>query len=342
MHLLSYTPWKQAQKSKAILILASVFSVAAIWYFLVAHQSPSRDPGFGHLDRPLVPKYAIATFLTGQSSSRNDEKDDGYFIATRILAYQLLHANETRCHDRSIPFIVMVTSTVSRRKREQLVKDGATVRLVEDIPLRWWIKTGVTRWMDQFTKLRLLEMTEYDRVLFIDADTLITRPVDGIFHDANIRAPYPTQFQRKESIKSDEMALLPAEYVFAARSDNALTGERDHPFPPLPTTVFSAGFWVAAPSPAMFQYLLSVMNHYRRFDPHTMEQSLLNYAFRRDGPMPWVELDYQWSSTWPSEKDVEGNVASLHEKFWRTGPERLREKWQDARRDMEAYYGTRR
>lgn len=40
-------------------------------------------------------KYAFATFLSGQ----DDEvpyQDDHYFIATRILTYQLLHAPETR------------------------------------------------------------------------------------------------------------------------------------------------------------------------------------------------------------------------------------------------------
>lgn len=337
MRSMSSPSWRQTRRFKGIHVFASLFGVAAIWYFLTVRSSPTRDPNFGALDRPIKPEYAIATFLTGKSNSQDDEDDD-YFIATRVLTYQLLHANETRCHDSTIPFIVMVTSTVSKKKRDRLVSDGATVKLVEDIPLRWWIKTGVTRWVDQFTKLRLLEMTEYDRILFIDADTLITRPVDGIFNDPNIRAPHPAQLQRKTTIKSDEMALLPAEYVFVARSDNALIGERDHPFPPLPTNVFSAGFWVAAPSLAMFQYLLSVMNHYRRFDPHTMEQSLLNYAFRRDGAMPWVELDYRWSATWPSEKDVEGNVVTLHEKFWSTGPDRLRAKWQDARRSMETYY----
>lgn len=337
----SMSSWRQTRRFIVIHIFASLFAVAAIWYFLTVRSSPVRDPNFGALDRPIKPEYVIATFLTGKSNSQADEDND-YFIATRVLTYQLLHANETRCHDPTIPFLVMVTSTVSKKKRDQLVLDGATVKLVEDIPLRWWVKTGVTRWVDQFTKLRLLEMTEYDRILFIDADTLITRPLDEIFNDPNIRAPYPAQLQRKKTIKSDEMALLPAEYVFAARSDNALTGGRDHPFPPLPTNVFSAGFWVAAPSLAMFQYLLSVMNHYRRFDPHTMEQSLLNSAFRRDGAMPWVELDYRWSATWPGEKDVEGSVATLHEKFWSTGPDRLREKWQDARRSMEAYHDARR
>jgi alpha-N-acetylglucosamine transferase len=72
-----------------------------------------------------------------------------------------------------------------------------------------------------------------------------------------------------------------------------------------------------------------------------MEQSLLNYAFRRGGPMPWRELHYKWSATWPSEKDVEGNVVSLHEKFWSTGPEELQEMWTQQKENMEAYFAAR-
>jgi alpha-N-acetylglucosamine transferase len=59
--------------------------------------------------------------------------------------------------------------------------------------------------------------------------------------------------------KADE-SLLPTDFVFAARSDNALTGERNHPFPPLQNEVFSAGTWLAAPSTELIEYFLSVMN----------------------------------------------------------------------------------
>jgi alpha-N-acetylglucosamine transferase len=325
-----------------ILFVFAFLVLVASWHLLYTSELPKRDPTFGVLLRPEEPKYAIATFLTGDSQRPTENEDesvtDSYSVAARVLTYQILHANETRCSDSSIPFLVLVTNTVSDKTKKQLEADGAKVVPVDDIPLRWWIRTGVTRWADQFTKLRLFEMIEYDRILFLDADTLITRPIDGIFSEPNIRTPYKTLLDRKGNMKSDELQLLPSEYVFAARSDNALTGEREHPFPPLPTNVFSAGFWVAAPSLELFNYLLSMMNHYRRFDPHTMEQSLLNFAFRRDAGMPWVELDYRWSSTWPNDKDVEGGVATLHEKLWDRGPDDLRRRWEDARMDMEAFY----
>ena len=139
-------------------------------------QSTSYNSAFGHLNKTSrSSQFAIATFLTGPPENPNDGKDpdaDPYYIATRVIAYQILHAPETRCN-RSISFVVLVTSTVSESAKQQLRLDGANVVEAEDIPLRSWIRTDVTRWKDQFTKLRLFEMIEYDRILFIDADTLI-------------------------------------------------------------------------------------------------------------------------------------------------------------------------
>ncbi|KAI9864747.1 MAG: hypothetical protein M1824_004654 [Vezdaea acicularis] len=315
-------------------ILLSIGATCILWLLLqYPSQLPARDPGFGLLSQTSSKSpVAIATFLTGTYGSG----DDNYYTAARILTYQLLHANETRC-SREIPFLILVTNSVSRAKQQQLARDGATIVQVEDVPLHWWIKTGVKRWKDQFTKLRLFQMVQYERILFLDADTLLTRPVDPIFDEPAVRTPEKTRLERSGEMKADE-SPLPAEYIFAARSDNALSGEREHPFPPAHTEVFSAGFWVAAPSHELYAYLLSVMGRYRRFDPYTMEQSLLNYAFRRAGTMPWTELDYKWSATWPNLEDKAGGVAALHEKFWGFTSGDMRNFWEESKENMENYY----
>ena len=203
--------------------------------------------------------------------------------------------------------------------------------------MHWWIKTGVTRCKDQLTKLRLFEMIEYDRILFIDADTLIQSKIDDIFHEPKVQRALDISSNRPPNTDGDP---LPKNYIFAARSDNELTGERNHPFPPLQSQFFSAAFFMIAPSPALFEYLLSVMSHNHRFDPHTMEQSLLNYAFRRFGPMPWRELHYKWSATWPNLEDLGAGVVTLHEKLWRTGPPELQRLWRLQKDAMERYYAS--
>ncbi|KAI7127563.1 hypothetical protein KC343_g18649, partial [Hortaea werneckii] len=101
------------------------------------------------------PKYAYATFLAGDSSAIAEDKvleHDKYFVATRILAYQLLHAPETKSkHD--YPFIVLVTSDVSAEKRERLRKDGAVVWEAPAMDAGW-VKTDVSTWQNVMSKLR--------------------------------------------------------------------------------------------------------------------------------------------------------------------------------------------
>ena len=84
-------------------------------------------------------------------------------------------------------------------------------------------------------------MVEYERILFLDADSPITRPLDGIFEEPVVQSPYKPLLDRAAEVKSDEKQL-PAHYMFAARSDNHMTGQREHPFPPMQTDAFSTGF----------------------------------------------------------------------------------------------------
>jgi alpha-N-acetylglucosamine transferase len=280
-------------------------------------------------------KNAFATFL-----DESDGGEDYYFSAARILTYQLLHANATKSRNPT-PFIVLVTPGVADHKREQLRADGAIVVQAETIKLPWWIFSTVSRWKHQFSKLRLLQMTQYERVCFIDADNVVTRPMDEVFADKAVQNQDTLFYTRKEAIRGDE-AQLPAQYVFSARTDNRFGGKRNHPVPPPSADTFSAGFWVAAPSQELFEYLTSIIRHPWRFSPQTMEQSLFNYAFRRDGPMPWQEMDYIWSATYPNEADYEGGVATLHEKYWMgRGPQILQDLWWQKKNEMELYFAAR-
>jgi alpha-N-acetylglucosamine transferase len=308
--------------------------ITLLWFLFKKPPEVDLDPSYGTL-RPLgqKPTLAIATLFCGESYD-----DDSYFDFTRVLSYQLLHDETTRSN-RSIPFLILVCSSVPAWQKQRLRQDGATVIEAEELHLPSWIKTGVTRWKDQFLKLRLWEMVQYDRILYMDADTTLTGPIDAIFDEQIVKIPASTLSFRKEQIRRDE-APLPANYLFAARPNNEFTGQRDHPFPPPPTNFFSAGFWIIAPSKEMFSYLLSITGHRRRFNPTTMEQSLLNYAFRREGAMPWFEIGYHWSATWPNMKDFEGGVVSLHEKLQWEGPEELQRLWLENKKKMDAFFSS--
>ena len=278
--------------------------------------------------------YAFVTLLNLNPKLDNQtvpDDEDEYFVATRVLAYQLLHAPRTRTNT-SIPFVVLATPDIAESKLERLRKDGAIVKVIERIS-ESWMKPGLERWRDQLGKLRMLELVQFEKVLSLDADMYIAERMDGVFTDPTTEPLTP-----KPELAVGDEAPLPTSYIFSAQQ--YMEGRR-HPYPPPAGDYFSGGFFLCQPSIEAFNYYLSVAKIKDRFRANDMEQGLLNYAHRRDGPMPWTEIYYKWTTTWPSMKEFQAGAHSLHEKWWdekiALDPD-LRKLWYIARGEMEGYH----
>ena len=290
------------------------------------------------------PRVAFATFLaananpdrkpTDEESAAINDEDDGYFLGTRVLAYQLLHSRSAGTNN-SIPFLVLCTLDVSKRKRDRLKKDGATIVVVEKLQADW-VHPGTARWVDVLAKLRLFQLTEYSKICFIDADMLVTAPLDGVFFDEATltQATLPNP----EQIKEDEGAL-PRTYMLATHGDYFGYA---HAYPPVTDMDYlNCGFFVFTPSTVLFNYYISLLKLPGRFDPGFPEQNLLNYAHRRDGNMPWKPLWYGWNVNWPTAKDWRGGARSFHAKYWDGDPSHdpvLKAIWREQRAEMEGFY----
>merc|ERR1711939_226137 len=59
-------------------------------------------------------------------------------------------------------------------------------------------------WQNVMSKLRLWELTEYERICFLDGDTILTDTMDGIFEDA--AAAMQESGQDQEATEADEAA----------------------------------------------------------------------------------------------------------------------------------------
>lgn len=263
--------------------------------------------------------WAYATFLSTRIDDENER--DPYFTATRVLAYQLLHQKSTRSR-LNIPFIVMVPPHVSQAKHEALTREGAKVVQVEYLePSTPWLHPGETRFIDQFTKLRLFELTQYERILYMDSDMLLTRNLDGIWNETAVREVQKTKAKGKKPSQAitvnGSTVELPQDYVVVGVSD---TRGPQHDFPPPESDEMNGGFILLRPDKALFQYYAAILDVPDLFDSGLMEQALLNFAHKRDGRMPWRAFEPgRWNVNWPNEKDVKGGCASLHDKFWEQG-----------------------
>lgn len=321
-----------------------ILSIIALSFRSTTYTSTPHSPskiGKTHLsthsnDHLSRPRHAFATFLAGKPGSSDDDRDedDGYYLSARVLIYQLLHS-PTAGTNSSIPFLVLVTPDVSPRKRARLTLDGAIVVPVEKLSAEW-VHPANERWTDVLTKLRLWQQISYEKICFIDADMLVTAPLDGVFYD---EAALEQHTGANPAQLRDDEASLPQTYSFATHSD--LWGF-DHAYPPIvSSTYLNCGFFVFAPSEQMFAYYMSLLALEGRFDPAFPEQNLLNYAHRREGNMPWRPVWYGWNVNWPTRRDWEGGARSFHAKYWDGDPSHdvvLKALWREQRAEMEGFH----
>ena len=272
-----------------------------------------------------------------ENATDEDDGRDGYFMSARVLTYMLRHS--TRAGNPTIPFLVLCTPDVSARKRDRLTRDGATVAVVEKL-VQSWVHPKLQRWRDVMAKLRLFELTQWRKICFLDADTLVMEDISGVFQDEATR-PQTTQDRGGNATKPDE-AALPATYVFASHND-ARTWRHDYPLPSA-AEYLNSGFFVLAPSTQLFDYYMSVLAIPDRFPPGLPEQNLLNYAHRPEGNMPWQPLWHGWNVNCPNEDDFYGGAKSFHDKYW-TGEHphdtMIKAVWARQRVEMERFYAER-
>lgn len=312
------------------------------WSSLLTNDSP--NPHLEELSKVVPERRAYATFLSTRITDPNE--DDPYFTAVRVLAYQLLH-HETTKSNLNIPFIVLVPPHVAAEKQAILASEGSVVvpvELLEPDAETNWIHPGEERFVDQFTKLRLWTLMQYDLILYLDADMLLLRSLDGIWDEPVANQTSQTlvpSTKISDPIDPLKEVPLPTNYTMVGVSD---TGGAEHPFPPRHTSQLNGGFFLLRPSLQLFDYYVRLLNTPNSFSSGLMEQSLLNRAHDSKSRMPWVQFPAgKWNVNWPSWRDVEGGAATLHDKFWSADnakwiDRRLVEMWWRRQGQMEGFW----
>jgi alpha-N-acetylglucosamine transferase len=144
-------------------------------------------------------KTAFVTLLCG---------GDGYVPGVEALG-QSIKATGT-----SSPRVVMATSDVSRAAREKLEAQGWALRDVEPIANpRPPADLLMPRFQNVYTKLRAWQLVEFDKVVFLDADTIVLKPIDELFERPSIAAA--PDFFLPDRFSSGVMVLDPSEDTLA-------------------------------------------------------------------------------------------------------------------------------
>jgi len=138
---------------------------------------------------------------------------DGYAPGVEALG-RSLEASGTR-HARYL----LVTADVPREVRARLAQVGWELRDVAPLsnPNAETLQL-FTRFANVFTKLRVWELTELDKAVFLDADTIVLRNVDDLF-DRPAFAAAP-DFFLPDRFNSGVMVIQPSQEEFARMLDS--------------------------------------------------------------------------------------------------------------------------
>jgi alpha-N-acetylglucosamine transferase len=131
---------------------------------------------------------------------------DGYLPGVEVLGKSLEASGSTA------PRIVLLTSDISGAARGRLTALGWQLRDIEPIENPAADRLLFPRFATVFAKLRVWELVDFDRVVLLDADTLVLKNVDDLFERREFAAA--PDFFLPDRFNSGVMVLEPSADTF--------------------------------------------------------------------------------------------------------------------------------
>lgn len=136
---------------------------------------------------------------------------DGYVPGIEVLGRSLV-ASGSR-----VPRVLLATADVTDAARSRLSAQGWQLRDVDAIASPDNDQALFPRFERVFTKLRVWELAEFDRVVLLDADTLVLQNIDELFARSGFAAA--PDFFLPDRFNSGVIVLEPSTVLFRAMLD---------------------------------------------------------------------------------------------------------------------------
>jgi len=140
----------------------------------------------------VLGKEAYVTLLYGED----------FFLGVRVLGQSLRETGTTRDQ------IVLLTEDVSREAEQILKQDGWRIQRVQS--LKNPFKNFQPRLEKVITKLQIWTLIEYDKLVFLDGDTLVLQNIDELFLCGNFCA----SMRHSERFNKGVMVLKPSVEIY--------------------------------------------------------------------------------------------------------------------------------
>ncbi|MBE9031085.1 hypothetical protein IQ266_15225 [filamentous cyanobacterium LEGE 11480] len=106
---------------------------------------------------------------------------------TYIEGVIVLHRSLQRSQAR-YPFLVLVTPNLSDLTFQLLQRYGIEYRLIGPIELNTDVPDHQVRWQWTYSKLQIFNQTQFDKLVYLDADMLVYQNIDELFHQPHMAA----------------------------------------------------------------------------------------------------------------------------------------------------------
>ncbi len=238
-----------------------------------------------------------------------------YLVGVRTLRASLERSGSPH------PLVVMVTDDIDAPSRQLLEDDGCLLRPVEPLRPASDLQDSYAnaRFAEVWTKLAAWRLTEFERVVFLDADMLVTQNMDELF--SLELAPGTIAACHACRCNPNRIASYPASWT----PENCFYTHGDlleHTTEPDAVDHYlNGGFLVLTPDETVYAALVQRMAAVEDLERYPFaEQDLLNEHYHQNWqPLPYVynalkTLAFQHPTLWdPSEVK---NIHYIIDKPW--------------------------
>ncbi len=238
-----------------------------------------------------------------------------YVVGVRTLRASLERAGTP------YPLVVLVTDDIDAADRQLLQDDGCILRPVEPLRPASGLRDSYAnaRFAQVWTKLRAWQLTDYERVVVLDADMLVTQNMDELF---SLELP-AGQIAACHACRCNpnQIASYPASWTPQNCFYTHCRGLEHTSEPDVVDNYLNGGFLVLDPDDAVFDAMVQRLAQVDDLSSYPFaEQDFLNEFY--DGrwlPLPYVynalkTLAFQHPSVWDLD-DVK-NIHYIIDKPW--------------------------
>jgi alpha-N-acetylglucosamine transferase len=153
-------------------------------------------------------RQAYVTMITG---------GDDYVPGVEVLGQSIRESGSSEA------LVLMATPDVPKTALDQLASRGWDVREVHPVTNPHGDEQLFARFKHSFTKLRVFSLVDFEKVVFLDADTVVLQNVDDLFARPAIAAA--PDFFMPDHFNSGVMVLTPSAELFARLMDALATAQ---------------------------------------------------------------------------------------------------------------------